>query len=47
VIRRCRISAHCLQAIILRGLRRHHIPATGFIDEGKVGEIDRPNRSRR
>ena len=26
---------------ILRGLQRHHIPATGFVNEGKVDTVDR------
>lgn len=27
--------------MILRGLRRHHFPATGFVIEGKLDELDR------
>ncbi len=27
--------------IILRGLRRHHIPAIGFVNEGKLDDLDR------
>jgi len=30
-----------LNATILRGLKRHHIPATAFVNEGKLGENDR------
>ena len=30
-----------LNAVILRGLKRHHIPATGFVNESKLDEIDR------
>lgn len=26
---------------LLHGLRRHHIPATGFVNEGKLAELDR------
>jgi len=33
-----------LNAMILRGLKRHHIPATGFVNEGKFDEIDRPQQ---
>lgn len=30
-----------LNETLLRGLRRHHLPATGFVNEGKLNEIDR------
>ncbi len=33
-----------LNAILLRGLKRHHFPATGFVNEGKFDEIDRPQQ---
>lgn len=29
---------------LLRGLRRHHLPAIGFVNEGKVDEINRPQQ---
>ncbi|MEO7247280.1 MAG: polysaccharide deacetylase family protein [Novosphingobium sp.] len=29
-----------LNLTILRGLRRHHLPATGFVNEGKLDDID-------
>jgi peptidoglycan/xylan/chitin deacetylase (PgdA/CDA1 family) len=29
---------------LLRGLRRHHLPAFGFVNEGKLDEIDRPKQ---
>ena len=28
--------------MILRGLKRHHMPAIGFVNEGKLDELDRP-----
>ena len=30
-----------LNRMILRGLRRHHLPATGFVNEGKLDDLDR------
>ena len=30
-----------LNTMILRGLKRHHIPATGFVNESKLDELDR------
>lgn len=30
-----------LNDTLLRGLRRHHLPAIGFVNEGKLDEIDR------
>ena len=30
-----------LNAMILRGLKRHHFPATGFVNEGKLDELNR------
>lgn len=30
-----------LNAALLRGLRRHHIPATGFVNESKLDDLDR------
>ena len=33
-----------LNAVILRGLKRHHLPAIGFVNEGKLDEIDRPQQ---
>ena len=30
-----------LNIMILRGLKRHHIPATGFVNEGKLDELQR------
>lgn len=33
-----------LNATILRGLKQHHIPATGFVNEGKLDDIDRPQQ---
>ena len=27
--------------MILRGLKRHHFPATGFVNEGKLDELNR------
>ena len=30
-----------LNATILRKLRRHHFPATGFVNEGKLDELTR------
>ena len=29
---------------LLAGLKRHHIPATGFVVEGKLDELDRPRQ---
>ena len=29
---------------LLRGLRRHHLPAIGFVNEGKLDEISRPQQ---
>lgn len=34
----------CLNAMILRGLKQHHIPATGFVNESKLDELDRPQQ---
>ncbi len=31
-------------AMILRGLKRHHMPAIGFVNEGKLDEGDRPKQ---
>ena len=33
-----------LNDMLLRGLRRHHLPAIGFVNEGKLDEIDRPQQ---
>lgn len=33
-----------LNTIILRGLQQHHIPATGFVNESKLDELDRPKQ---
>src|ERR1700740_156271 len=33
-----------LNDALLRGLKRHHIPATGFVNESKLDEIDRPQQ---
>ena len=33
-----------LNDTLLRGLKRHHIPAIGFVNEGKLDEIDRPQQ---
>jgi peptidoglycan/xylan/chitin deacetylase (PgdA/CDA1 family) len=33
-----------LNDMILRGLKRHHFPAIGFVNEGKLDEIDRPQQ---
>lgn len=33
-----------LNDMLLRGLRRHRLPATGFVNEGKLDEIDRPQQ---
>lgn len=33
-----------LNTMILRGLNRHHIPATGFVNESKLDELDRPQQ---
>ncbi|CAM3332709.1 hypothetical protein SPAN111604_15240 [Sphingomonas antarctica] len=30
-----------LNAVILRGLKRYRIPATGFVNEAKLDELDR------
>jgi peptidoglycan/xylan/chitin deacetylase (PgdA/CDA1 family) len=30
-----------LNIMLLRGLKRHHLPATGFVNEGKLDQIDR------
>lgn len=30
-----------LNTMILRGLKRHHFPATGFVNEGKLDELNR------
>ena len=30
-----------LNIMVLRGLKRHHLPATGFVNEGKLDQIDR------
>lgn len=30
-----------LTEMLLRGLRRHHLPAIGFVNEGKLADIDR------
>jgi hypothetical protein len=30
-----------LNLMILRGLKRHHFPATGFVNEGKLDELQR------
>ena len=30
-----------LNETLVRGLRRHHLPATGFVNEGKLNDIDR------
>jgi peptidoglycan/xylan/chitin deacetylase (PgdA/CDA1 family) len=35
-----------LNDTILRGLRRHHFPAIGFVNEGKLDEIDRKQQIR-
>lgn len=29
---------------LLRGLKRHHLPAIGFVNEGKLDELDRPQQ---
>jgi peptidoglycan/xylan/chitin deacetylase (PgdA/CDA1 family) len=33
-----------LNTTLLRGLKRHHLPAIGFVNEGKLDEIDRPQQ---
>ncbi|PNB46454.1 polysaccharide deacetylase, partial [Pseudomonas sp. FW305-130] len=33
-----------LNADILQGLRKHRIPATGFVNESKLNELDRPQQ---
>jgi peptidoglycan/xylan/chitin deacetylase (PgdA/CDA1 family) len=33
-----------LNVMLLRGLRRHRLPAIGFVNEGKLDEIDRPQQ---
>jgi peptidoglycan/xylan/chitin deacetylase (PgdA/CDA1 family) len=33
-----------LNAALLRGLRRHGIPATGFVNESKLDDLDRPQQ---
>jgi len=33
-----------LNDALLRGLRRHHLPAIGFVNEGKLDEINRPKQ---
>lgn len=33
-----------LNQIILRGLKRHHFPATGFVNESKLDDLDRPQQ---
>lgn len=33
-----------LNAALLRGLRRHRIPATGFVNESKLDDLDRPQQ---
>lgn len=33
-----------LNTMILRGLKQHHIPATGFVNESKLDELDRPQQ---
>lgn len=30
--------------MLLRGLRRHHLPAIGFVNEGKLDDLDRPKQ---
>lgn len=30
--------------MLLRGLRRHHLPAIGFVNEGKLDELQRPQQ---
>ena len=30
--------------MILRGLKRHHFPAIGFVNEGKLDDLDRPRQ---
>ncbi|WP_255326457.1 polysaccharide deacetylase family protein [Sphingobium sp. EM0848] len=30
---------------LIRGLKRHHLPTTGFVNEGKLGELDRQRQS--
>lgn len=30
--------------VILRGLKRHHFPATGFVNESKLDDLDRPRQ---
>jgi len=31
----------CTNAMLLRGLKRHHLPAIGFVNEGKFDELER------
>ncbi|GAA0308552.1 polysaccharide deacetylase family protein [Sphingomonas oligophenolica] len=33
-----------LNAMLLRGLKRHKIPATGFVNESKLDDLDRPQQ---
>lgn len=33
-----------LNDMLLRGLRQHHLPATGFVNEGKLDELNRPRQ---
>lgn len=33
-----------LNVMLLRGLKRHRLPAIGFVNESKLGEIDRPQQ---
>ncbi len=39
-------SVNYLNAVILRGLKRHRIPATGFVNESKIDELDRTQQIR-
>ncbi len=39
-------SVNYLNAMIIRGLKRHRMPATGFVNESKIDELDRPQQIR-